>query len=513
MAENRFAHGASARAAADEHAPLLPNPNSEAAPAGTEPTPAQAEDEHAFASQAEEESYWAGVADGIRQTGGTPPPRLAARAAKEQLLVQVHGDQILPEICSGKCQSEGLMEDCVRHPSTTGSAGGPPPPAQPGEDRSNDILSFTPTQLRARHDGWTPQKQIEFVEALADTGIVRAAAARVGMSEHSVYRLRRRADARAFDRACDGALRIGARRLVSVGYERAIEGTIRRHYFHGELKAEERVYDNRLLIALINKLPDMSAADARADQVAANWEPWMDAIEQGLPAPPAPPEPASAEELFEGRVWTEDGELLTDCPPPADFEGEALGEPGTPFYERTLTAEEELYWLDEGQDAAETDERWGLTFHLLGRPTFFPWGSEPLTPLAPAAEPQDEASGAREPCGESRPSPADGSAQAEPDRRHGFAGTAPAAEPQDEASEAREPCGESRPGPADGSALAEPDRRHGCAGTAPAAKPEASASEAAEPCGESRPSPADGSASAEPDRRHGFAGTASPADT
>ena len=36
---------------------------------------------------------------------------------------------------------------------------------------------FTPVPVRARHDGWTVEKQYAFIEALADTGIVDFAAA------------------------------------------------------------------------------------------------------------------------------------------------------------------------------------------------------------------------------------------------------------------------------------------------------------------------------------------------
>lgn len=44
--------------------------------------------------------------------------------------------------------------------------------------------------LRARHDGWTPDRQRRFVEAFAEFGTIAAAAAAVGMSRRSVYRLR-----------------------------------------------------------------------------------------------------------------------------------------------------------------------------------------------------------------------------------------------------------------------------------------------------------------------------------
>ncbi|MEH6759443.1 MAG: hypothetical protein V7676_18370, partial [Parasphingorhabdus sp.] len=60
-------------------------------------------------------------------------------------------------------------------------------------------------QPKERHDGWSPAKQVLFLEALARTGNVRAAALYAGLSRESAYKLRRRSDARAFARAWDAA--------------------------------------------------------------------------------------------------------------------------------------------------------------------------------------------------------------------------------------------------------------------------------------------------------------------
>jgi hypothetical protein len=97
-------------------------------------------------------------------------------------------------------------------PALRRAARAPDPDLAASADRPSggDILDFDPVSLRPRVDGWTPERQREYVEALADSGVARHAAARVGMSEQGVNRLRRRADARSFDRACDAALRLGA---------------------------------------------------------------------------------------------------------------------------------------------------------------------------------------------------------------------------------------------------------------------------------------------------------------
>src|SRR5204862_2277988 len=131
----------------------------------------------------------------------------------------------------------------------------------------------------------------------------REAAARVGMTEQSAWRLRRRPDARAFDLVCEAAQRPGARRLHAIAWERAIEGQIRRHYYHGELKSEERVFDNRLLIYLLGKTDHLLAPPREAAGVHRDWNGWMAAIEQGLAAPPAP-EPDENVEQWDGtEVW------------------------------------------------------------------------------------------------------------------------------------------------------------------------------------------------------------------
>lgn len=69
-----------------------------------------------------------------------------------------------------------------------------------------DSPPFTPVPLRARADGWTPERQRAFLDALAATRSVDAAARATGMSRASAYRLRGRPDARAFAAAWDAAL-------------------------------------------------------------------------------------------------------------------------------------------------------------------------------------------------------------------------------------------------------------------------------------------------------------------
>src|SRR3954447_11364488 len=57
---------------------------------------------------------------------------------------------------------------------------------------------FTPVPLRYRHDGWTAQRQVAFLKALAATSCVADACKAVGMSRDSAYDLRARPSAIAF---------------------------------------------------------------------------------------------------------------------------------------------------------------------------------------------------------------------------------------------------------------------------------------------------------------------------
>lgn len=73
--------------------------------------------------------------------------------------------------------------------------------------RISRIPAFTPAELRVRHDGWTPVRQAEFIGYLAETRCVKRAAARVGMSRESAYRLRRKPGAEEFNAAWDFILK------------------------------------------------------------------------------------------------------------------------------------------------------------------------------------------------------------------------------------------------------------------------------------------------------------------
>ena len=63
-----------------------------------------------------------------------------------------------------------------------------------------------PNPRKPRRDGWTPERQLRFLEALVDRRSVANAAATAGMSRESAYRLRRRSGAELFATLWDRAL-------------------------------------------------------------------------------------------------------------------------------------------------------------------------------------------------------------------------------------------------------------------------------------------------------------------
>lgn len=130
--------------------------------------------------------------------------------------------------------------------------------------RYKTLPAFTPVpRLRERHDGWTPQRQTGFIEALADTGSVRAAAHAVNMTPEGVYLLRRHPQGKSFRKAWEAALALGVQRLEDIAMERAIHGVEVPVYSYGKLVGTRRVYNDSLLMFLLrNRAPHRFAADS-----------------------------------------------------------------------------------------------------------------------------------------------------------------------------------------------------------------------------------------------------------
>lgn len=136
-------------------------------------------------------------------------------------------------------------------PETEPEAGGAAAADVPDNGHPDPALVFVPAGVRYRYDGWTPDKQVGFIERLADCGCVEEAARAVGMSRNSAYALRRRDDAQAFRLAWDAAQDHAIVRLSDAALSRAINGVAVPVFHQGEVVGERRHYNERLTMFLL----------------------------------------------------------------------------------------------------------------------------------------------------------------------------------------------------------------------------------------------------------------------
>ena len=158
----------------------------------------------------------------------------------------------------------------------------------------NDF-EWRPVPRRPRADGWSPEVQARFVEALADTGLVSAACAAVDMSEQSAYRLRRAPGAEGFARAWDAALDAAADHLQAVAFSRAIEGVDVPVFDRDGCRiGSKRQYNDRLLMFLLRAYRPDRFRHAHEDTRGPDEpQPRTLTMAQAMPAlaPVTPPEP------------------------------------------------------------------------------------------------------------------------------------------------------------------------------------------------------------------------------
>ena len=168
---------------------------------------------------------------------------------------------------------------------------------------------FIPIALRPRHDGWTAEKQIAFIEALAETGIVEEACRRVGMSDTSAYALRHRPDGAPFRQAWEAAMDYSIHLIEQDAFTRSRRGVARPIFHKGEQVGEWRHFDERLTMFLLRS------------RRPARFGKWMDEV------PPAQPNLsdrnyALADALFDIAVKApeKDGNRITDWTDEGDDE-------------------------------------------------------------------------------------------------------------------------------------------------------------------------------------------------
>jgi len=125
-----------------------------------------------------------------------------------------------------------------------------------------DIEALLPP--KTRHDGWTPARQQEFIEVLADTACVRTAARRVGMTAQSAYRLRRHPDAADFRAAWNLAIEQAWLHIKQTALSRVLNGEEVEIVREGVVVAVQRKpCDPRLLINMLDRAQRMIGGDER----------------------------------------------------------------------------------------------------------------------------------------------------------------------------------------------------------------------------------------------------------
>lgn len=244
-----------------------------------------------------------------------------------------------------------------------------------------------PDTQAPRHDGWTPARQRLFLESLASDGLVRRAARAAGMSHEAAYQLRRRAEGAAFALGWDAALLLARTSLADTLHERAIEGQEEIVTYDPDTHTRTRHrHDNRLAMSLLGRLDRF--ADRRNETtgdlrlIAGDWDAFLELVDRGdagsaaalflaarRPAdgdletsgpcqlcgqePPAfddADDAACGDDDCPYLIWdAADGHIVTDFPPPADFDGVESGTFGSADYWRDLSSAElaiELAWRD-----------------------------------------------------------------------------------------------------------------------------------------------------------------------
>jgi hypothetical protein len=127
-----------------------------------------------------------------------------------------------------------------------------------------ELLAFTPVPNPSnRHDGWTPQRQRDFITALAIAGTVQRAVRAVGMSRQSLYKLRERPGADSFIAAWDIALSLSYDRVFALAMDRAINGITIPRYYKGRQIGTIHRPDLRLAMAVLADRPQPPARESK----------------------------------------------------------------------------------------------------------------------------------------------------------------------------------------------------------------------------------------------------------
>jgi hypothetical protein len=220
----------------------------------------------------------------------------------------------------------------------TADAPGLPPLDAHGFDPAE--YKWVPVRRKPRKDGWTPQRQQEFIGALAATGSVERAAMEVQMSPSSAFRLRRSPGAEQFSAAWDVALQHAARVLLDTAFERAFNGSTEPVFDRdgNRVGTRHRQNDRLLMFLLRAYLPerfrhahrDWRAPDEALPPVPAPMEEVLGSLVPVMPGEPHKLLPADELEgalevadILDGELphWLRgSGDAAPQPPPDAEFE-------------------------------------------------------------------------------------------------------------------------------------------------------------------------------------------------
>lgn len=186
-------------------------------------------------------------------------------------------------------------------------------------------FEWRPVPRRPRADGWTPEVQCAFIQALADGGLVEHAARAVDMSVQSAYRLRRAPGGESFARAWTVALSDAAQRVLDIAFARAIEGDDTPVFDRDgcRIGARRKISDRMTMFLLRAYMPDRfrHAAHESVRQPTEAPAPVLPSLAEALaaltPLPPEDPHLLLAPDRLESLVAHARDMAAVDalCPP------------------------------------------------------------------------------------------------------------------------------------------------------------------------------------------------------
>lgn len=179
--------------------------------------------------------------------------------------------------------------------------------AEPAEPDLNMKDSSLPPELEfdpvpcsvKRSDALTAERQRVFIRLLAECGSVTTACKAVGSSKGHIYHLRNKAGGESFSAAWDKAVTRGARQVLDILVDQAINGTPEKIYKDGALVAERRHYNTRAMMWIVaHYLPERfgvsgglmhsASGPVGMKRLKAAWHAeWQAELQAGQPDPEA----------------------------------------------------------------------------------------------------------------------------------------------------------------------------------------------------------------------------------